>query len=252
MSNAHRALPWDEPPARQSARIEPLPGADSLAHTPPSVPLQWQLVSPELRPYRDYRDEYLRSPFELDALTLAYRWTGITPAQEIYAFYQWPELQDDRWKAQNAYADATDPGWKLRWNQVMIQRFLGLLENAMAKLRTGGDFEYVKGEYAFMPLSARKRDSLTKEVVYFFQQIRLLQGESTEIIEKRGLGEGGGSIGELLAQGMAKLPPEVRGVMNVSLTLENEAVPSRSLDDPDFDLSGLYDALPRPDDPEPR
>jgi hypothetical protein len=191
-----------------------------LAQIPPSVTeLRWIDIPEESLPYTDYKDEYLRSPYTLDAMTLASRWAGLYQESEVYAFMAWPGIEDDRFAVQHSHIDPTSEEFKLRLNKIWMVRFNGLAEISAQKLKSGGVFEMVDGKKTFVPLSPRREAALVNQTETFWKATRLLQGESTEIVEKRGKSTEI-NIGQLIVQGAERLSPQVREIMGQQLTID--------------------------------
>lgn len=201
---------------------------EDLSDVSPLCGLCWGDIPQEMWPYTDYRDEYLRSPYALDTETLVSRWSGIFPEMEVRAFMCWPGLAEDRWAAQHTEGDPASAEFRLRLNKLQIMRFYELMENAMNKLRDGADYQFINGRKQLVPLTPRARAALLSQVEVCLKTMRLLTGESTEIVELRGLNNKV-TVNQLIVDGMSRLPPSVQNIIQNSLPI-GETYESRTVE----------------------
>jgi hypothetical protein len=119
--------------------------------------------------------EYVRSPFPLDLMTLAYRWEGLWTPSDIeleYSRSNWAserfKYQDERDRQALAESLAEDKEYQKRVLNSDIEGMYLIIERLMADFVAGVEFKPVKGAGAFgyvkMPMTMDTKVRLAKAI----------------------------------------------------------------------------------------
>lgn len=165
---------------------------EELGQIAPAVPIRWAQVHPSDWPYESPEDEFIRSPFPLDMITLAQRWEGLWKSFDIERYYSerdWDkkrfEYLDEKLKKGYEKSLADDAEYQARIIDQDLRHINEQIERLRADLMQGVEYRPIRNAGAFgyvkMPMTVDSKNKINHQIGELMKLRRTTFGLATEI-----------------------------------------------------------------------